>query len=286
VNAKVAIIGNCQAQFLEGLFLTGGSKMSVQRLKPVFELQETDKSSILSVLEGADFIFAQRVASDYHLEWVRTEFIKGTFGAKAFTWPNIYFDGYFPDARYIYLGAYGKVQGPLDDYHLQRIVDAHRAKRPADSIAAEISSSGRALDGDAFQVSLNNLIGRERDVDIAISDFIASEVGKRRAFYTPNHPFNFVLIEMARRLANQSGLAFDPRLAEAFNYRLDRIYIPGYRGILQAQQVQFNETYIYRGLRVEDVSESKVTLGDALEYSIEELVVAFYGLYDKVFPKS
>ena len=129
----VIVLGNCQAQMLEGIISQASHDVAVMRLPPVFELTEQDRPTIIAAFEKADYIFAQRVSEDYHLEWVRPSYLRGTFPHKTLIWPNLYFDGYFPDAQYMYRAPYGKLQGPLDDYHLRRVFEAHKAGRTAAS---------------------------------------------------------------------------------------------------------------------------------------------------------
>jgi hypothetical protein len=124
---RVVVFGNCQAQLLESLIETACPGTTIDKVPPVFVLTDADQDLIGSKLQSADVIFAQRISDDYHLGWARTREIKATYGEKVVSWPNIYFDGYFPDVRYLYLGGWNKVQSPLEDYHLDSVIACFKA---------------------------------------------------------------------------------------------------------------------------------------------------------------
>ncbi len=282
----VVVLGNCQAQMLESLIGHVSRDVNVRRLRPVFELTEQDRPGVIAAFEQADHIFAQRVSEDYHLPWARPEFLRENFPHKTLIWPNLYFDGYFPDAQYIYRAPYGKVQGPLDDYHLRRVFEGHKVGRTVASAVDSIVRGDPRIDAHAFEKSFEQLILREKEVDVPISDFIQSEVGQRRSFYTPNHPFNFLLVEMARRLAERADLPFDLERAATFPYALDQIYLASYPAIRKAYSVSFEDSESYRGRVVEDVTPDAIRLGAPRQYTPVELVEAFYRLYDVAFLSS
>ena len=282
----VIVLGNCQAQMLEGIIGQASHDVAVKRLPPVFELTDQDRPTVVAAFEKADHIFAQRVSEDYHLEWVRPSQLREKYFHKTLIWPNLYFDGYFPDAQYMYRAPYGKVQGPLDDYHLRRVFESHKAGRTAASAVDSIVRGDPRLDANAFEKSFGQLTLREKDVDVPISDFIRSEVARRRSFYTPNHPFNVLLIEMARRLADRVDLLFSMERASAFSYSLNQIYIPSYPSIRTLNSITFTELDSYLGRTVEAVTPDAIKLGAARYYTPAELVGEFYRLYNVVFAGS
>ena len=279
------VLGNCQAQYVEGMIATGSRGVTIERVKPVFELLAADEASVAASFAAADVVFLQRVSEDYQLEWVRPSVVKARYPGKVVTWPNIYFDGYFPDARYIYLAPYGKLQGPLDDYHFGRVLAAHKAGAPvADAVRALIETE---LEGDerAFDASLANLRQRESGIDAIISDFLDEEVRRGQCFYTPNHPHNFVLVEMARRLMARAGIHFDVSPAQQFGFRLDKVRIPPYRPIARRMFSREPEPTLFQGLAVEAVSATTITLGAAAMMDPTQLIEQFYRVYDVSFPQ-
>jgi hypothetical protein len=246
-------------------------------------MRDNDKTDVLRRLDETDYIFVQRVSEDYVLEWVRPSQMRQRYGTKALVWPNIYFDGYFPDVQYIYLKDYGKLQGPLDDYHLRRVFNAHKAGLPKTTAVRMIEEGDATTDSNSFKASIEQLLSREQDADVIISDYVSALALKKRLFYTPNHPYNFVLVEMAERLASRASLFFDRTAVDVNRYKLDKVFIPVYPSIWRSQKLAFDDDPIFKGRAVEGLTESTVTLGSERLYNAVELVDEFYRLYNFVF---
>jgi Polysaccharide biosynthesis enzyme WcbI len=280
---RIAVLGNCQAQMIEGLFLTASPGLEVDRLPPNFELGEAHRADISARLAQADIIFAQRVAADYPQAWLRTVELKAAFPGRVVSWPNIYFDGYSPDVQYVYLDGWGKLQSPLEDYHLARLIACHKAGRSAAEAMALLTSHEADSAEDPFRDSLDRLRAREAETDIPISDFLEERVREQRCFYTPNHPYTIVLSEMCRRLAHAAGLAFDRTAAAGFGYDLDRIYLPAYPAVVRRYGLPFDRFQVYRGVDVISVGASVIQLGLARSYLPDELVERYYRIYDRAF---
>jgi len=280
---RIAVLGNCQAQMLEGMFAQFSPNVHVDRLAPNFQMTAADAPSVHATLAQADIIFAQRVSKSYHLSWLTPAGLRADYKERVITWPNLYFDGYTPGVHYIYLHGWGKLSSPLTDYHLREVVDAHRAGADAKQ-AAHVLRHPPTPASDSFDASFSELRAREAEVDIPISDFLAPIVAQQRCFYTPNHPKNLLLAEMGRRLAAAAGLAFDAAAAAAsFESRLDRIYIPAAPDVVRHHNLPFDHIPLYHGVEVGDVGAGQVTLGKPRCFEMQPLVDSFYRIYDVAF---
>ena len=280
MTRRIAIVGNCQAQMLEGMFTSYASDVKVARLAPNYQMRDTDEPAVMATLAGADTIFAQRVAGTFHLPWLTPAKLKEAFGGKVWIWPNIYFDGYSPGVHYIYLAGWGKVSSPLQDYHLREVVDAYRAGGTAEQATQRLIAGPAGIE-DAFSTSLAELRRRESETDVPISDWLAAEVGQRRCFYTPNHPYNGALAEMGRRLAAAAEITFEAaHAAQDCATHLDRIYIPAAPAVVRRYKLPFDRILLYRGVDVTAVRPGKIILGEPCCYTAETLVEQFYRIYD------
>jgi hypothetical protein len=280
---KLIIPGNCQAQLLEAMFATATPSVSVTRLEPAFRMREERKDEVLQAMADADFIFAQRTSDDFFLPWLTPGGLRAAFGAKCLIWPNIYFDGYFPNTQYIYKHGIGKLSSPLQDYHLAPLISAHRLGKSVEGAVKEIEQLAAA--GDAcFEASFTELEQREQDVDVAISDFLRAGASRRRVVYTPNHPYNDVLAELGARLGREAGIAFDQDAAAGIRYVLDRIYLPAFPSIVKDLSLPFDAATLFRGVEVEEVAPGRIALGNAREYSLQEVVEAYWRIYDTFSP--
>ncbi len=281
MTRRLAILGNCQAQMLEGMFSQYAADVQIDRFPPNFKMQACDEAAVRATLEKADIVFAQRVSPDYQLPWLTPEALRATLGSKVTIWPNLYFDGYTPGVHYIYLPGWGKLSSPLEDYHLAEVANAFRAGASA-SEAARLLAAGPASVEDGFDASFAELAAREADVDVRISDYLERVVGMHRCFYTPNHPKNVMLAEMGRRLAAAAGIAFDAAMAAScFATRLDRIYIPASSATVRHHKLRFDHVSIYRGVEVTGVCPGQVTLGRPRSFDVQALVDRFYMIYQE-----
>jgi hypothetical protein len=215
------------------------------------------------------------------VEYARSSFLKSKF-ANVVTWPNIYFDGYFPGITYLYRGDGSRILGPLDEYHFSFMVRDFMLKKPPEEMARWLRED---LIFDLFPKpmhdSLRNLTQRERELDISISDYVARRIGARRMFFAMNHPTNEVLFEMLRRLLAAAGQDVPSTDVSAYPYTLDKIILPIFPAIRRRflvaddlDQVDFKgvkTTTGPSGLQVEsDVSQT---------YTAEQLVEAYYQAY-------
>jgi hypothetical protein len=283
---KIVILGNCQGPVLEQLFLCAGTDVSLERTEPVFQFRQDQEDEIMTRLGAADVIFAQRVSDDFPISWVSTSSLRAAYGGKLLSWPNIYFDGYTPDIRYIRLHDIGQLQSPLDTYHYDLIAEQHRRGLSLrEAIEAFQSDTGTAEQDDPFAASLSRLQTRETDVDVPISDYIEQAAKTRRCFYTPNHPYTFVLAEMGKRLADAAGISFDHARAAATPTLLDKIYIPTRPAIRRRFNLPFDRIPLHRGMEVTSTGGGQITLGKARSFMPQELVTEFYRIYDAVHEK-
>jgi hypothetical protein len=137
---------------------------------------------------------------------------------------------------------------------------------------------------DAFEASFAELERREEDVDVRISDFLRVEATARRCFYTPNHPSNFVMAELAARLAAKAGVAFDKAAAAKIKYRLDHIYIPAFPGVVDRFGLPFDLSPLFSGVEVTSVAPKEIVLGPERAYLLRGLIEAYWNIYAKIAP--
>jgi hypothetical protein len=268
------------------MFQATSETVTVARLCPNYQMKDDMRDEVMALLHRSDVVFAQRVSRDYPIVWLTPAYLKAELGPKVFIWPNIYFDGYTPGVHYIYEAGWGKLQSPLEDYHLREIVEAFKLGRSVREATALLTSVEQVDGSDPFANSFESLQIRERDVDIGISDYVRQNVHARRSLYTPNHPYNFVLVEMARRLAQAAELAFDSNSAIArFSARLDRIYIPAAPWVARRYRLNFDRIQVYRGREIVGVRPGTVMLGKARSFWPADLIEQFYRIYDQVFAK-
>ncbi len=185
------------------------------RVPPVHELLEPDLPFLERLLQRTRFLVSQPVRDGYRALPLGTGQLAGMLppGATVLRVPIV---------RYLGLHPYQAiVRHPSDPaavpagvpYHDLRIIAAVRdgLSRPvAIERASAVAAAPAALRA-VGEISQAELIRRERDCDLAVSDLL-DQFGVEAA-HTVNHPGNPVLIEMARRVQAALGLpvvAADP----------------------------------------------------------------------------
>lgn len=275
----VAIVGNCQAQALEAMFMMY-TDWNIVRIPAVHVLTKTDEESVIKQLSTVDVIFSQRVSDDYPISFLRTSDLKSNF-PKVISWPNIYFNGYFPDIEYFYKENIGKIIGPLDDYHMRLVHYFHaQGKSVADCLYLYNEDIFSTYYPEPMEKSLEELKIREQGLDISISPYLDSNVRDRKCFYTVNHPKNFVLFEMARRMA--TAIDEEVKFPQVHPFALARINIPIYPHIRNSYQMHHIPAESFVGIGRHHI---QIPVGQAqpkVYHNLEELIELFYRFYDSM----
>lgn len=244
-------------------------------------MTEQDRERILGVYESADYIFQQRVADDYFVDYLRPSFMREHYRSKYVSWPNIYFDGYFPGIRYHY-DLKGKVTGPISDYHFDFVMNGYQTGRPAEEVAKIFASDELfTLYPNSIVQSLRNLSEREQDLDIRISDYIAGGLGGPQLFYAMNHPVDELLREMMERLMGFVGERRRLASHTPFQYTLNEIELPTFP-IIQERRGVGRGAFDGRikGKALHTVDGRLVSRSDSVQYyDWLSLVQAYYAVY-------
>lgn len=276
---KVAIVGNCQAQALETIFMMH-TDWQIIRVPPVFNLDDSRSEEVSTALADADIIFAQRIADDYAVTFLRTSSLKAEF-SQVISWPNIYFSGYFPDVQYIYKPGIGKVIGPLDDYHLRMVHYFHSQRKSVEQCVALYSSTEfDQYYPEPIESSLSELTKREEGLDLTISGRVQESFAIRKLFYTVNHPSNLLLFDMADLMMRSQGQEFQrPRFHP---YALSRINIPIYPRIRDRHSLILPEGS-FVGISRHNLNVDAASASPKVYEDWHELVTAFYQFYDSMY---
>ncbi|GJE02548.1 WcbI family polysaccharide biosynthesis putative acetyltransferase [Methylobacterium isbiliense] len=278
---KVGFLGNCQAQTLEALALHLGADYEIVSFGPVWLYTSDDEDRVLSRALSCDILFHQRIAEDYGVHFLRTSSMKLLLKDKCLSWPNAYFDGYFPTFGYIYTNR-GKITGPLSDYHLPIIREGWERGRAVEEVAAAITSPNSPLFADdPVSNSLSELRSRESGLDICMSDFIEENYKSYKTFFTPNHPCDVVLFELLTRLTRAAGLRTPSasRLV-TFPYTLNSIQIPVMPAFFERYGGEIARDGTLRGREISLSPDSIGETGTPRLYDWPGVVDSYFRVYD------
>lgn len=279
---NVAIVGNCQAQALEAMFLMY-SDWNIARIPAVHLLTKDQEEETKQKLGSVDYIFSQRVTDDYPVSYLRTNDLKKKYN-NVISWPNIYFNGYFPDIEYMYRENIGKLVGPLDDYHMRLVHYFYaQGKTVEDCVYLYGSDYFESYYPHPIERSIAALKGREAGLDIQFSEYLDAIVRERKCFYTVNHPANFVLFEMARRMA--AAIGHDVEFPFVHPFALARVNIPVYPAIRRKYQLQHIADESFVGIGRHSILYALPDAQAKVYNDLTELIELFYRFYDSVEPQ-
>ncbi len=212
----LAVYGNCQSEFIANLL----NKSSYIRNKyiickfPWIQKIEDEKqtgfdinvmnqlSLFIHMHVERDNVFGEKLSTDAFLKLLNKDCIKITI-------PFSYFNGYFPQYMRNYRNddlRRGEGHVPYGD---KKINDYLEAGYDIDGVVTKLKSSNLFSQReilDNLNDTIQELQKREKKSDIKISDFIIENYKKRRLFYTPSHPTNYLLAEVVGRILDFLGV--------------------------------------------------------------------------------
>lgn len=280
MGIRISIVGNCQSRPLAHLMASMVHGLVVESIAVVHTLSDSDEFKFNAAFETSDFIIAQRVTENYPCRFVRTNVLKNMYGAKVLVWPNLYYTGYNPDLFYLRSISKTPVGGPLGDYHIKTIFNTWSKGESASSALRSLIDVdlNKELFKSVANDSMNDFINREAETDIDISGWLANNLFNTRCFFTFNHPTLYLLIEMARRIANKLNLLYaNMPSTHAMNEPLGQYRLPVNCYISQHYKPTFDQIP-FRGRVV--TNYSNVSYGDFKDYQVADLVDAYFNVYD------
>lgn len=211
---KIAIIyGNCQTDKLQLFFLNHKIFSEQYFLITIPAVCNYLNDETISLFQEnfwslCDLLISQRVSNDNRYSpLVATQKLPLLLPetAKIIWIPNVYFDGYFPqqskNPRNVGTDLHQSGLFPAGDKFVDAFLDGGggiKVSELVDFITAQnFISESEVLAG--VENSFSELKKREWACDIHMLDFVIDNY-KRQIFYSPNHPTQNVILELARRI--------------------------------------------------------------------------------------
>ena len=277
---KIGFLGNCQAQAMESWAMQADGQLSVITFPAVWLIEEADVDEIINRIESCDILFAQRLSDDFSRPELATSRLKERFGSRLVSWPNVYFDGYFPGISYRYHSD-GRILGPLDEYHWDVIEANFQAGRSVAECVEEMATDAiLARSANPVADSLIQLGNRETGLDVVISDYVASNLHANRLFYSMNHPVNSLLRELLDRLFGEIGERKRLAALSEYGFPLDKIVLPVLPAIAARHGIKFSRDEMIKGVAVEFVDGGYNVTNQPQFYTLTELIQGFYRTYE------
>ena len=226
---RLVVVGNCQAHPL-----AIGLRMALPQLaiktSPSVHLATADEVAELHLwIANADLLVMHRVLPGYRANIgldCSTLLSLLPDSARSLVLPSLHYEGHHPwiayahdpDGRLHSLEA----ESPLCTYHDFLAMVAARDDLPLNALL-EPACPITVLDGIRAQhlQSLAELQERETDCDLSLSDWLAANHRQQPLFHTLNHPTQFTLDQLLRRLLTQ--LQLPHQLSDALHDSIEHL---------------------------------------------------------------
>lgn len=261
---KILVIGNCQARPVAKLLAKNSSQ--IDALQPIITHLSRPEMEIehLKQFNHADFILAQLTQDTFSVPHLRSKYIKEQFPNKTFIWPNIFSASQQPFLRYVtHRLKKIRIQGPLEAYHDLRILSSWYENHGQKQLKLPVEDS-------VHRTSLEQLQDRERFCDVKVSDLIATNLDRKRLFFTFNHPTLWLLVKMLERLVDLTPFKVEFNNLQS-NEPLGRIIAPSI--------FDNCDDAIYQGPMIQLKSKVEIHSGPAVQYNYERLRNTFFEAY-------
>lgn len=286
LSIRIGVIGNCQARPLGTTLAESIAGIQIDGTVVVHLARDEDADRDLAALESADLVLAQRVADDYPTRFVRTEELRGVFGDRLLVWPNLYYRGYNPELIYLRDADHRPLQGPLGDYHLSVVHEAWKSDLSIEEAVRRLRSVDHNAErfADVPEQSLVELVQREQDCDVRMSDWLAEHRWTRRLFFTFNHPSRVALDELVRRIAQTAGLPDPaPSGGDVPFEPLGRWRAPLNPWVRSTFAPTFEDDGDFVGCDVELAGRETRALAPPVRWDVPRLVERYYETYRAAF---
>jgi len=278
---KVSVVGNCQSRPISNFLTLLNEQIEINCIAVVHLLKSEQAHEYEKYFQEADFIISQLVADTYPCDFVRTNALKAKYSSKVISIVNLYYKGYNPELIYIRNTRQGTLKSPLSEYHNEIFLESwQKGLKVEDTIKNYIDVDyNREKYSKVHTNSINELKNREKLVDIKITDFIEENLLKQKLFFVFNHPNNFLIKELSKRIIKEMGIKIT-NILELKNIPegLNKIEVP--------TNVSMEHTYkdfeYFKGLECFVDKNGNIKTARTKVYTTEEIIVKYFEIYNKV----
>ncbi|OJF69452.1 hypothetical protein BK026_12010 [Alteromonas sp. V450] len=259
---KITIFANCQGEALYKYFEEIGiaDEFFLIKVAPIQTLRGKDIERVEAAVSEADIVFAQYISDSYFIKRFSSSLLlqKVQEKSKIITFPNFYFDGFFP-----HLGMLRGVRSALHLVHDYNIVAGYLAGMSVYEII-ELTQSNefytKEMSERFFDSSLSEL--KRREVEYSLlngSKIIENHFKEKRLFNQFNHPtrqFFSMFFDCVKNVLPEFSDFSLPSLGTDY---LDHIKCPLYPSTHQNLQLKFENPIKFnangRSLSAEEITE-------------------------------
>lgn len=223
----VTIYGNCQTHTLINMISSNkefAEKYLMCDMPRLWDNEDKEKFVLMAesgILSMTDYFFTQDVRAENRFGYMAsTEYMFSLVSekCKCIKISNLYFMGYFPQLapefsndtetmRVDLLGEKVFNTGKFIDHEVLKLITKGYS---GEEIVSRISSDDyfdQQQLSENIELELERFAQREENIEIKMCDYLRDNYNKKCLFATANHPTTTTMLEFARRILNELGIA-------------------------------------------------------------------------------
>lgn len=200
------VIGNCQAESISRLL---DKQQRVVSLGFIAVHRYSFSDDIYRYMEQADYIVTQTISDSFN--GINTKQLQSLFGNKLIRIPNLHFEGFHPDWCYLPKINGKRLQSPIGDYHNALIVRSFLNNDSVEKAIENLTDKNlyKQLFSGHASVSLSELIAREKDLDVCMSDVVKDKFEQGVVcFHSFNHPKKEMIEALVGKILKLKSIEF------------------------------------------------------------------------------
>lgn len=259
-----AIYANCQGEGLARALLgCDYFKNEYFRIKipPVHLIKDHEVKLVMEAIRGIDLLIFQPVKISFDRpKELNSSFILNQLKDNAikFSFPSIYFDGYFPHLKT--MDRMVSILNLVHDYFIAYSYNIGLSQKKCYELINDLNLYPEDLSRKLAEKSIQNLRNREvaNNIDIPVSNFILRNFRFQKLFNQFNHPTRDIFVFLAKAIFRKLKLEKDSIEDFGISYS-DEIVVPVYRSTHRNLKLKFSENFnTYQSILNKNLSQWKL----------------------------
>lgn len=273
----VGILCNCQGEIIFSMLKKQKNFMKdffVILLPPLYYIKEKSIQCICkNIFSEFDVFIYQYVKNTFYQPFFATKNIVSFLkeGCRKICIPDLYFDGYYPQADHIdkpmnvlCSSLYGDAVFQIRDYYIEEVYS--QTKSITETV--EILSGKKNIFFDKkkieqhWDMAVYRMLKKEEKADLKMSDYILENIKEKRLFTAAHNPVNELMYIVVKRLLEMLSVPFDqfdyndnmPNFGDA-----EQVIYPYVKKVLELNfdvgEVYANKAFVDKKLKLEEYIE-------------------------------
>lgn len=284
---KLGFIGNCQANLLQELARIGFPEYQVPSIKPVHLLSDQDRAHFLGTIDSLDLVLSHQISDDYHVEFVRTSYLKDRLGSRLHTITNVYTSLYNGYVCWVKKDGSNRLLGPLDGIHLSTLVSAYQCNlTPSQALEKYLHSDHHEMIQRCIQ-SVKELERRDRDfsIDLPFASRFCGLFKVSECLHSFHHPTPHVIHEYLQYISDMLGLRKPLKPSwptiDHLGLYMNKIHVCPHPHCALNFDFGFSPSTLFKGFSEIKLNDTgNLSPSGSFYYSLAKLIEMYWNAYD------